>query len=269
MLIKIAMTKGKQGRRVTTCRPTDQQSTRILSDFYPDANWLEDRPFDTGEFTLHVSGAPLGDEAAVKLPPLPYIETKSGFTRFEIQDSKGNRIGTSIEHPVTQLVLRTSELDPAIIDEKLPIYLGVSPAAPLVIVDGPEELGINGDDDPDDEDDVITQGVEIIIQGDDTRSDQDIANEFLTYFLRMHVEFHSGSKLTSEQLTNAIRDFVPEYVRTDLITQPVVTRAVFTHFNARMGKSSARIDGRHQKFWKFRINLELPPRPRPPGRTIR
>ena len=225
MLIKIATTKDKSGRRLATCRPTDPQSTRILSNFYPDAAWLEDRPFDTAEFTLHISDAPIGDEAAFKLPPLPYIETKGGHSRFEIQDSKGNRIRTSAQHPVTQLTLLASELDPAIIDEERDVYLGVGPAEKPVV--GPP----NGA----------------------------LAQKYLSFFLQTHVAYFKGAKLSSRQLHTAIVKSAPDGVPTDLLDRKTVTAAFREHFGTGMGRDSARIEGRPTKYWKnFHISVYAP-----------
>ena len=251
MLTKVAMTRGEKKRRITECNPSDQLSTSILSTLYPHTPWLLTLPFDTSEFTLFVSDKPLGDEAAVKLPPVPYSQPAGNYTRFEIQDENGNRIGTSMDYPVTQLLLQNSDLDPEIIDEKKPIYLGVSAATPLVIVDGPEELGIDGDDDDPDEneDDVIT----------DDLSHKQLATKFLGFFLQHHVTFFRGSRLTSRQLEAAIKANAPDGVRTDLIDRKTVTVAFRKHFGIGMGRESARFDGDPEKYWQdFCVRVHRP-----------
>ena len=250
MLIKIPMRKGDKKRRFTQFDPTDQQSTSILSVLYPHTEWLLTLPFDTREFVLFVSDQSLGDEVAVKLPPIPYAEPAGAYTRFEIHDGKGNRIGTSMAYPVTQLLLQNSELDPEIIAEKKPIYLGVSPATPRVIVDGPEELGIDDDDDPDEnEDDVII----------DDLNDHELADKFLRFFLQHYVNFFRGSKLSSEQLHAAVVNAAPNGVRTDLLDRKTVTVAFRKHFGTVMGRESARIEGKSTKYWAdFHVRIHRP-----------
>ena len=250
MFIKVAMSKGRKGRRLTTCRPTDHRSVSLLSDFYPDANWLEGQPFDTGEFVLFVSDQPLGNEVAVKLLPIPYAEPAGTYTRFEIHDDKGNRIGTSMEHPVTQLLLLTSELDPEIIAGQMPIYLGVSPATPRVIVDGPEELGIDDDDDPDEDDPVVIT---------DDLSDLELASKYLKFFLQHYVKFQKGSRITSTHLQTAIKASAPDGIRTDLLERKAITTAFRNYFGQSMGKHSARFSGEPEKFWQdFEVRVCRP-----------
>ena len=227
MLIKVAMTRGEKKRRFTQFDPTDQQSTSILSVLYPHTEWLLTLPFDTREFVLFVSDQPLGDEVAVKLTPIPYAEPAGAYTRFEIHDDKGNRIGTSMAYPVTQILLQNSELDPTIIDEKKPIYLGVSAATPLVIVDGP--------------------------------SHQQLATKFLGFFLQHYVSFFRGSRLTSRQIEAAIKANAPDGVRTDLIDRKTIVLAFRSHYGIGMEKHSARFDGDPEKYWQdFCVRVHRP-----------
>ena len=260
MLIKVAMTRGEKKRRITECNPSDQLSTSILSVLYPHTEWLPTLPFDTSEFTLFVSDQPLGDEVAVKLPPIPYAEPANNYTRFEIHDDKGKRIGTSMDYPVTQLLLQNSELDPEIIDEKKPIYLGVSAATPLVIVDGPEAFGIDeddsdigeddGDDDPDENEDVVVI---------DDLTNQELATRYLRFFLQHHVKFFKGSKLTSNQLRAAIEANAPTNVHIDLLAGRALTNAFTDHFGTGMEKRGTRIDGDVKRFWKdFHVHIHRP-----------
>ena len=264
MFIKVAMSKGRKGRRLTTCRPTDPRSVSLLSDFYPDANWLAGQPFDTGEFVLFVSDAPLGNEVAVKLLPIPYAEPAGAYTRFEIHDDKGNRIGTSMEHPVTQLLLLTSELDPEIIAGQMPIYLGVSPATPRVIVDGPEELGIDVGPPttvvcPPEETDIVVcpPGENVSGEGepvtgiDHGLNDRELAEKYMKFFLEHHVRFSRGSRLTSKQLWAAIDANAPDGVRADLLDLRVVTTAVRKTFGIVMDRTGERNGGKNKNSGKI------------------
>ena len=216
------------------CNPIDHRSVSLLSTLYPHTAWLNEQTFDTKEFVLFISDAPLGDKVAVKLALIPYAEPAGAYTRFEIHDDKGNRIGTSMEHPVTQLLLLTSDLDPEIIAGQMPIYLGVSPATPRVIVDGPEELGID-DDDPDEDDPVVIT---------DDLSDLELASKYLKFFLQHYVKFQKGSRITSTQLQTAIKASAPDGIRTDLLERKAITTAFRNYFGQSMGKHSARFERR-------------------------
>ena len=274
MFIKVAMSKGRKGRRLTTCRPTDPRSVSLLSDFYPDANWLAGQPFDTGEFVLFVSDAPLGNEVAVKLLPIPYAEPAGAYTRFEIHDDKGNRIGTSMEHPVTQLLLLTSELDPEIIAGQMPIYLGVSPATPRVIVDGPEELGIDVGPPttvvcPPEETDIVVSPPNENVSGEGNPkngsqgepvagikriehdlTDKELASKYLGFFLHHHISYSKGSRLTSAMLHAAIEAHAPIDVPIDLLSRREIVAAVRGTFGIVMDRIGERNGGKNQQFWQ-------------------
>ena len=266
MFIKVAMTKGKKGRRLTTCRPTDQRSVSLLSDFYPDANWLEAQPFDTGEFTLFISDAPLGDEAAIQIPPVPYIEPKGGYTHFEIQNSKGIRIGTSMQHPVTQLTLLSSELDPDIITEQRAIYLGVGPAEKpeeVVVIDPPEAIGVDTtvvvcppDETTPEEADPPAIDTDYI---ETAMNDHKLAEKYLKFFLQHHIKFCKGSRLTSKMLHAAIVDSAPDDVRADLLSRREILATFRQTFGTGMEKRSGRVNGKLDKYWKdVKIHIHRP-----------
>ena len=256
MLIKISMTKGDRKRRITTCKPTNT-SISLLRNFYPDSKWLEAQPFDTEEFTLHVSNAPLRDETIIHPPSLPYVETKHGYTRFEIQDSKGVRIRTTAQFPVTQLTLLTSNLHPTIIAEKLPIYLGVGPATKPeeVVIDPPEAVGVDTT--------VVVcppgEPVAGIKRIEHDLTDKELASKYLTFFLHHHISYSKGSKLTSKQLWAAIDANAPDGVRTDLLGLRVVTTAFRQTFGIVMDRKGERIGGENQKFWwDYEVRLYKP-----------
>ena len=273
MLIKVAMTKGDKKRRFTQFDPTDHQSTSILSVLYPHTEWLPTLPFDTSEFTLFVSDQPLGDEVAVTLSPIPYAEPAGSYTRFQIPDGKGSFIRTSMEHPVTQLLLLTSELDPTIIAGQMPIYLGVGPAEkPVVIIDPPEATGVDttvvvcppDETTPDEADPVtITDYVDTdeddpVVVIDDL-NDQELADKFLRFFLQHHVKFFKGKKLTSSRLRAAIEANAPDGVRTDLLAGRALTKAFTAHFGTGMERRGTRIDDDVKKFWKdFHVHIHRP-----------
>ena len=275
MLIKVAMTRGEKKRRITPCNPTDQQSTSILTVLYPDTKWLPTLPFDTSEFTLFVSDQPLGDEVAVKLHPVPYARPAGRHTRFELQDGTDRHIPTSKEYPVTYLVLRTSELDHAIIAEKKSIYLGVGPAEKpeeVVIIDTPEAIPVDTtvvecppvETTPDDDEPVtITDYVDTdeddsVVVIDDL-TDQELATRYLRFFLQHHVKFFKGSKLTSNQLRAAIEANAPTNVHTNLLAGRALTNAFTENFGTGMEKRGTRIDGDVKRFWKdFHVHIHRP-----------
>ena len=262
MLIKIPMTKGEKKRRITECNPSDQLSTSILSTLYPHTAWLNEQTFDTKEFVLFVSDQALGDEVAVKLLPLPYARPAGRHTRFEIQDGTDRNIRTSMEHPVTYLVLRTSELDHAIIAEKKSIYLGVGPAEkPVVIIDPPEATGVDTTvvecppvettpDESDPQDGSQGEPVAGIKRIEHDLTDKELASKYLGFFLHHHVRFSRGSRLTSKQLWAAIDANAPDGVRADLLDLRVVTTAVRKTFGIVMDRTGERTDGKNQKFWQ-------------------
>ena len=128
MLIKSPMKKGAPTARTTKCISTEQSSTPALDASYPHSEWLSTLPFDTQEFTLFASDQPLGDEVAIKLPPLPFVKATKNKSRFELQNDRGSRMRTSMQRPITQQFLNNKRLDPLIIAEQRPIYLGVGPA---------------------------------------------------------------------------------------------------------------------------------------------
>ena len=242
MLIKLVMKKSKNTKNKTMFKPAEELADPPLDDTYLDTKWLATLPIDTAEFILSVAGRPfIPGEVDFELSPVPFAKSTTNMTRFEEQAGSGTRMKTSPTNVITRQLLYNkalNALDPSIIAEQKSIYLGISE-----IVDDEDE---------------------------DTRSDEDIAMEYLNYFFRQHIEFHKGSKLTSEQLTLAIQGFAPDYVRADLIDRKIVTLAIRDYFNSGMEKASARIDGRHQKYWRdLTVNLDLPQPPRPPRKAIR
>ena len=256
MLIKIPVKKGKAKTYTMECKPIEKRSNPLLDDVFPDTKSLSTLPFATAEFMLHISDRQfMPGEVALASPPLPFAKSTTYKTRFEIRNDRGTRMLTSLKYPFTQQFLYNealNALDPSIIAERKSIYLGISELVGSIEGD-PDE----GDPDESDHDE----------DEEDTRSDKDIATAYLTYFLRQHVAFYKGSKLTSEQVALAIEGFAPEYVRTDLIDRKQITFAVRECFHAGMEKSSSRIDGRHQKFWlDLAIVLDSPQPPRPPRR---
>ncbi|GEM_PF-5858428 len=267
MLLKIAMTKGDKKRRITECKPTDQQSTSLLNVLYPHTEWLINQPFDTAQFTLFVSDEPIGDEAAVTLPQVPYAEPAGRYSRFELRDDKGKRLGTSMDYPVTQLLLQTTELDPEIIAEQRPIYLAVGPTEKpeeVVIIDTPEATGVNTTivECPPDETIPDESGpqVTIIDDVDINMSDQELAQKYLQFFLQHHVSFFKGGRLTSAQLAAAIEATAPDYIRTDLLERKEVVAAFRNHYGAVMAKHSARFGGSApEKYWQdFCVRVHRP-----------
>ena len=128
MLIKSPMKKGAPTARTTKCISTEQSSTPALDASYPHSEWLSTLPFDTQEFTLFASDQPLGDEVAIKLPPLPFVKATKNKSGFELQNDRGSRMRTSMQRPITQQFLNNKRLDPLIIAEQRSIYLGVGPA---------------------------------------------------------------------------------------------------------------------------------------------
>ena len=280
MLTEVIITKGEEKRRITLCKPIDQESTLILKDFYPDTQWLSTLPFDTSEFVLFISGDPLGNKAAVTLPPIPYARPAGDYyTRFEIQDGKDRHIRTSNEYPVTQLLLTNSELDPEIISEKKPIYLGVSPiptpdeldpdrgdedgeGTPRLIIDGPEEFGIDvsplttvvcgpdideddGIGDDPDEDDPYDDNLD-----EDALPDEQLARKFLSFFLQHNIRFSKGSRLTSAMLHAAIEASAPTAVPIDLLSRREIVTAFRQTFGIVMDRTGKRIGGKNDKSWK-------------------
>ena len=304
MLIKTPMKKGAPTARTTKCISTEQSSTPALDASYPHSEWLSTLPFDTQEFTLFASDQALGDEVAIKLPPLPFVKATKNKSRFEIQNDRGSRMRTSMQRPITQQFLNNKRLDPLIIAERRPIYLGVGPAekpaesvpaAPAsqehseatVIESDPQRVSC-GSDSPAEaapaqsahaesapaapasqelsEATVITDDSQRVsdspaaatpAEDEDAKSDQEAAIEYLHYFVRHHVLFYKGSRLTSAQVLAAIESVAPDDIRTELIERIDITREVKARFGIGMEKRSARIDGRHQKFWAdFTILLD-------------
>ena len=294
MLIKSPMKKGAPTARTTKCISTEQSSTPALDASYPHSEWLSTLPFDTQEFTLFASDQALGDEVAIKLPPLPFVKATKNKSRFEIQNDRGSRMRTSMQRPITQQFLNNKRLDPLIIAEQRSIYLGGGPAekpaesvpaapasqelseATVIDVD-PQEVSCDPDspaesvsveatpaesdpqgasqDEPTtasdadrDEDDHD--------QGDRDR-DREAAMDYLDNFIRYHVIFRKGGKLTSLQILTAILNVAPDNVPTEYIYRAHITRAVKARHGIVMEKESTRIDGHKQTYWRdFTILLD-------------
>ena len=219
MLIKLVVEKSEKKKNTTIFKPAEKLVEKMLDDVYFDTKWLATLLFSTDLLTLYISDEPLGDEVEIHLPTVPFYRSTTKKTRFEIQTASGRWAPTSLTHPMTFLYLYNDALDPAIIAEKRSLYWGVS-AAEIT------------DEDP-----------------------REAAMAYLRFFLRHHVEFYKGSRLTSEQLALAIEGAAPAHIRTALIDRKTITLAVREHFNVGMSKRSARIDGRHQKFWEDFIVL--------------
>ena len=228
MFITLVMTRGEAKTYTIEFKPPEEQSDPVLDGLYPDSEWLSGMPFDTAGFILIISDRPLDDAlVAIKLPPIPFARSTKTKTRFEMLNDRGRRLLSSKENPVTQLFLYNAVLDRAIIDERKSIYLGISPLSASA-----------ADHDQDDHD-----------EGDRAR-DRAAAMEYLNNFVRCHVLFSKGGKLTSLQILSAILNIAPDNVPTEYIHRAHITRAVKAHHDLTMEKTSTRIDGRNQKFWK-------------------
>ena len=287
MLIKSPMKKGAPTARTTKCISTEQSSTPALDASYPHSEWLSTLPFDTQEFTLFASDQPLGDKVAIKLPPLPFVKATKNKSRFEIQNDRGSRMRTSMQRPITQQFLNNKRLDPLIIAEQRPIYLGVGPAekpaesvpaapasqelseATVIDVD-PQEVSCDPDspaesvsaeatpaesDPPGASQDEPAEASDADHNQDDQDEDdrardRAAAMEYLDNFVRCHVLFSKGGKLTSLQILSAILNIAPDHVPTEYIHRAHITRAVKAHHDLTMEKTSTPIDGRNQKYWK-------------------
>ena len=263
------MTKGDKKRRFTQFDPTDPTVNFYFECPLPSHGMVGSTlPFDTREFVLFVSDQSLGDEVAVKLPPIPYAEPAGAYSSFRNPRwTTGNRIGTSMAYPVTQLLLQNSELDPEIIAEKKPIYLGVSPdqtapknsastwahQRPSYARPKRPTSASRPDDD---------------VSGDENRGRRDhrrperprARRQVPALFPAALCErFFRGSRLTSEQLHAAIDANAPIGVRTDLLDRRETVTAVRKHFGIVMDRKGERNGGKNHKFWQdYEVRLYQP-----------
>ena len=261
MLISLVMTRGEAKTYTIEFKPPEEQSDPLLDGIFPDSEWLAELPFNTDLLKFFISDRPLDDaQGVIKLPPIPFAKSTKNKTRFEMQNDRGRRLLSSKGYPITQIFLYNAAIDVSIIDEQKPIYLGVSTATPLVIVDGPEAFGIDeddsdigeddGDDDPDENEDVVVI---------DDLTNQELATRYLRFFLQHHVKFFKGSKLTSNQLRAAIEANAPTNVHIDLLAGRALTNAFTDHFGTGMEKRGTRIDGDVKRFWKdFHVHIHRP-----------
>ena len=246
---KLVIEKVEDKTYTTEYKPAEKKTNPLLDDVYPDTEWLSQLPFATDPLIIFIADRPfMPGEVAVELPPIPFAKSTKNKTRFEIQNERGRRLRTSKEYPVTQLFLYNVALDPSIIAEQKSIYLGFSPAAtpaesdPQGASQDEPAAASDADHDQDDHD-----------EGD---RDREAAIKYLDNFVRSHVIFRKGSKLTSLQILTAILNVAPDNVPTEYIHRAHITRAVKEHYGI-MEKKPTLIDERHQKYWAdFAIVLD-------------
>ena len=179
---------------------------------------------------------------------------------------------TSMKYPFTQQFLYNkalNALDPSIIAEQKPIYLGISEMVRPTESDPTESVPAQSATNAPAESipaAAALAAAEAVpaettpADGEDERA-RDAAIEYLQEFVRCCVIYRKGEKLTSAQIMTAIESIAWDDIRTNLIKRSDITREVKSLFGILMEKESRRIDGRHQKYWAdFRITLDRPPR---------
>ena len=256
MRIQVPMTRGADKKFTTECKPNATVSNPPLDGLYPDSEWLSDLPFDTSHFLLSISDQPYREgEVHVALPKIPFVRSTKRKTRFEIQNDRGRRLRSSKQFPVTQSFLRNEALSSAIKSDQGGIYLGISPlrqpASQGVSERTKDTTQFAGMSASQDDSEADSQSRDLSAATASTRDEADraAALDWLAHYMETDVVFQHGARLTSLQILARIRDAAPAYEIVRHITRADITRVFKMRYRVGMEKASARIDGKHQKYW--------------------
>ena len=232
MLHRVSMKRVEQKTYTTQCVPCDADAP--MDSFYPDTEALKAMPFDTAEFMLSISDKPFAEgDVDLAFPPLPFVRSTKNKTRFEIRNDRGRRLRSSPEYPVTQAFIYNDALHAEAIEERRPIYFGISAVTELV-VDNKEPAAL----------DDVGVGDEI---------DRAAAFAAFDAFLRETVRVKRGSRLTSRRIWPVWAerwgaDPADEVIGgLKLIDVARRFRAVF---GVTMVETGTRSDGYSQRYWQ-------------------
>ena len=234
MLLSVRLKKVGETPNTTRYEPLDEvpplDGYNIDSEFL---NSVSFGTFGTEKLRLHLSDEPLPEgTVAIAFPPLPFIRSTKNLTRFEIQNSRGRRLRSSLEYPVTQAFVYNNALGAETITAERPLYCGISPIIEAVVK---EKEQVTAD----------TSDVADETPGPDALAAFDA-------FLRDSVRVRRGSRLTSRQIWSvwAARwgagpddDPIAGVAFTD------VSRQFRATFGATTAPNPARIAGIHQRYW--------------------
>ena len=232
MLHKIRMKRGADLTYTTKCEPYDAADAP-LDAFYPDTEVLNSLPFDTAEYNLWISDEPFAEgQVDVAFPPLPFVKSTKNKTRFEIQNKHGRRLRTSLEYPATQAFIYNAALDAETIDEKRPLYSGISAVTEAVTA------------------------VEKPVVVPDTEAADELARAAILAavdaFIRARFRPLRGAKLTSRDVHDAFIEEEGENFSEDALNSLQlidISRRVRAIFGVTMEPNPTRIKGRSQKYW--------------------
>ena len=150
MRLDVRMRKVEKKTYTTKCVPCETPAP--LADLFPDTKVLTSLISDANEFRLFISNKPFAPgEVDLALPPLPFIRSTKNLTRFGFLNSRGRRLRTSSEYPVTLVLIYNDALDKEFIAERKPIHFGISAVTKAVVEDEkqpePTDTGVAEEED--------------------------------------------------------------------------------------------------------------------------
>ena len=132
MRLDVRMRKVELKSYTTKCEPCEIPAP--LADIFPDTKVLTSLISDANEFRLFISTRPFAPgEVDLALPPLPFIRSTKNLTRFGFLNSRGRRLRTSSEYPITLALIYNDTLGKEFIAERKPIYFGISAVTKAVV----------------------------------------------------------------------------------------------------------------------------------------
>lgn len=145
MRLDVRMRKVEKKPYTTKCVPCETPAP--LAEFFPDTKVLTSLISDANEFRLFISDKPFAPgEVDLALPPLPFIRSTKNLIRFEFLNSRGWRLRTSSEYPVTLALIYNDALDKEFIAERKPIHFGISAITDAAVEDEkrpePADMGV-------------------------------------------------------------------------------------------------------------------------------
>ena len=217
-------------RRVEGTKNTDKfepdGEPSPMDNFYVNSKAIASLPFDTAALRLTLSSEPFGDgEVERAFPPVPFYRASDRVVRYQHRD-KGRTVTSTTDLPVTLAYVYRSALEGKFVEQRKPIYFGISP----VIEDEKQVVDIAVDDE--------TSHADAIAAFD--------------AFLRESVRRRRGGRLTSRRVWAAWAarwGAEPDERVIAGVRYTDVARRLRTVFGTVAEPNPTRIDGRLQRYW--------------------
>lgn len=218
-------------RRVAETKNTDKfepdGEPGPMDNFYVNSKAIASLPFDTAALRLTLSSEPFGDgEVERAFPPVPFYRSSDRVVRYQYRD-KGRTVTSTTALPVTLAYVYRSALEGKFVEQRKPIYFGISP-----VIEDEKQV-------------VVTDGA-----GETSHADAIAAFED---FLREVVLVKRGERLTSRQIWAvwATRwNAEPDERVIARVRYDDVSRRFRATFGVVAEPVPTRIDGRSQRYWR-------------------